>query len=354
MPVPSAERQLAFLSRLQRLFSEGDFTATYKFALLIALSDLAVEADASGDDEVILSVRQIADRFIGLYWSHVLPYSTGAAGAQPGILVQNKGLQAKIVNVIAQFRETDKLTSFEQARLSSGYAGLVTQVSQTVSAQPLTYLQNLGGGTEAFIYERLPKGMIRLKPGVAYCMRRFHGLIQQMARAGWIAHIKTNQQNHVILGLADDLEDFLFSTSRQSLLRVGQGLRRLEGPDCFYCEEAIASEADVDHFVPYGLYSRDLAHNFVLAHPTCNRSKSDTLAARPHLEKWINRLERRADDIAEIGSGAGVIVDPACARKVARWCYDTAIQSGSYAWLGPRAYEPVDAGYAACFETAPV
>ena len=44
---PSAEQQLAFLTKLQRLFAEGDFTATYKFALLIALSDLAVELGAS-------------------------------------------------------------------------------------------------------------------------------------------------------------------------------------------------------------------------------------------------------------------------------------------------------------------
>lgn len=42
-PAPSAEAQLAFLSELQPLFAEGDFTTTYKFALLIALSDLAVE-----------------------------------------------------------------------------------------------------------------------------------------------------------------------------------------------------------------------------------------------------------------------------------------------------------------------
>ncbi len=43
MSVPSPEAQLAFLAKLQRLFAEGEFTATYKFALLIALADLAVE-----------------------------------------------------------------------------------------------------------------------------------------------------------------------------------------------------------------------------------------------------------------------------------------------------------------------
>ena len=44
---PSPDVQLVFLSKLQRFFAEGDFTATYKFALLISLADLAVEL---GDD----------------------------------------------------------------------------------------------------------------------------------------------------------------------------------------------------------------------------------------------------------------------------------------------------------------
>ena len=55
VPPPSAEAQLAFLAKLQRLFSEGDFTATYKFALLIALADLAVELGADDGAELALS-----------------------------------------------------------------------------------------------------------------------------------------------------------------------------------------------------------------------------------------------------------------------------------------------------------
>lgn len=35
-PPPSADEQLSFLSKVQRLFGEGDFTATYKCALLIS------------------------------------------------------------------------------------------------------------------------------------------------------------------------------------------------------------------------------------------------------------------------------------------------------------------------------
>ena len=39
----SATRDLEFLRKIQRLLSEGEFVATYKFALLQALADLSVE-----------------------------------------------------------------------------------------------------------------------------------------------------------------------------------------------------------------------------------------------------------------------------------------------------------------------
>jgi hypothetical protein len=57
-----------------------------------------------------------------------------------------------------------------------------------------------------------------------------------------------------------DLEDFLFATSRQSLQRMGEGLRRLNGERCFYCGLPLGASADVDHYVPFSLYPRDLAH----------------------------------------------------------------------------------------------
>ena len=43
LPIPSEATQLGFLADVQRVLEEGRFTATYKFALLIALTDLAVE-----------------------------------------------------------------------------------------------------------------------------------------------------------------------------------------------------------------------------------------------------------------------------------------------------------------------
>ena len=166
---PSPEAQLQFLSKLQRVFSEGDFTATYKFALLISLADLAVEFGADDNNALILATRQIGERFISLYWKHTLPYGGGRAGSKSGILVQNNGAQAAVLSAINSFRMQTQAATSQAARLHPEYKVLLGTVSTTVSAQPLTYLQNFGGGTDEFIYERAGAGKIRLKPGIAYC-----------------------------------------------------------------------------------------------------------------------------------------------------------------------------------------
>jgi len=351
LPPPSADEQLAFLAKLQRIFAEGDFTATYKFALLIALADLAVERGADNGDPLPLETSQLAERFIQLYWKHVTPYATGSAEAVAGILRQNTGAQAAVVTAITAFRARVSASNPQVAARDMTYPALVREVALTVSAQPLSFLQNFGGTTDEFIYERAGRGQICLKPGVTYCLRRFQPLIQRLSRSRWVEHIKRNRANHSILGRADDLEEFLFETSRQSLMALGASLRKLDGGHCFYCGRALAS-IDVDHFIPFSQYPRDLANNFVLAHPNCNRSKSDMLAAKRHLEHWVERLVRRADEIAEIGADVGFVADANLCKRVASWGYSRAYASQSSAWVAPSLFEHIDESYLRLVELA--
>ena len=339
MPAPSAEMQLAFLSKLQRLFAEGDFTATYKFALLIALSDLAVDLGSDDGAKLPLSIQQIADRFVQLYWRHALPYGMGA-DRQVGVLAQNLGVQAAVLSSIAAFRASSGAMTLTQARAMPTYKALITRVAGVVSAQPLKYLQNFGGVTDPFLYERTGPGMIHLKSDVGFCLRRFHPLVQQLARTRWMDHVKSNRRNHSILGDAGDLEDFLFGMSRQSLAIIGTGLRRLDGRCCFYCGHDM-DVADVDHFIPFALYPRDLAHNFVLAHPQCNRSKSDSLASKTHLERWLQRMRKHSSQLVEIGASAGVAVDGQTVHRVAAWGYANAQSAGGRAWIKAASYEAI-------------
>ena len=98
---PSPEAQVAFLQNLQRILDEGSFVATYKFALIHALADLSVERGDDSSAALTLPTRDIADRFVQLYWRQVVPFP---GAGQAGLLLQNTGHQAAIVNRVAEAR----------------------------------------------------------------------------------------------------------------------------------------------------------------------------------------------------------------------------------------------------------
>ena len=62
-PTPTAEEQVDFLKKIQNLFDESFFQATYKYALLIALTDLAIEHGDDGGNELFIDKKLIAKRF---------------------------------------------------------------------------------------------------------------------------------------------------------------------------------------------------------------------------------------------------------------------------------------------------
>ena len=65
MTAPPGDRgQLDFLQHVQRIFDEGEFVATYKFALLIALVELAIERGDDTGAPLDLDLHSIAEKFI--------------------------------------------------------------------------------------------------------------------------------------------------------------------------------------------------------------------------------------------------------------------------------------------------
>ena len=94
-----------------------------------------------------------------------------------------------------------------------------------------------------------------------------------------------------------ELRHFLFGTSRSDLSRYREILADVQEGRCFYCNRRLNDSAAVDHFIPWRRYPLDLGHNFVLAHGSCNSSKSDRLAALPHLRRWH---ERNASGLYEL------------------------------------------------------
>lgn len=328
LPLPSATEQVRFLQQMQRILSDGGFVATYKFALLHVLADLAVVRGDDTGDELPLKTREISEQLIELYWRQAAPFPS----ATPGMLSQNTGRQAAILTRIAEAREVygSALGRLKQNR--AAWEKLVKQVDRTLCEMPLWKLQTVGSEKLDFLYDNAGAGdRIVLKPGVAYCFRAFYDLILDLVRGGWLRFVRS--RNLGLLGSTVDLSAFLFGSERSNLSLFQPILIEVQRGECFYCGGRLQSTVAVDHFIPWSRYPVDLGHNFVLAHVSCNSSKADHLAAELHLERWLSRNQILERELDTSFSNSNIIHDAQASHAVAHWAYGTADRLGSLVWL---------------------
>ena len=339
---PTPVERLAFLVNLERLLSEGSFVATYKYALLIALAELAVERGDDSGAEFEIDVHDIAAKFIELFWRQALPYGARVADADAGVLMFTTGDQAAIIKVVAGLRAGHG--SLGAAQKSAQWKPAVSHVRALLVRMPLWRLQKLRHGALEFLYRKgtRPDAIVLLR-GVTANLRHFHGFVVRMVQSEWLRFVQSLPANQPLLGATTDLSDFLFGADRSAVGRACNALRELQSGRCFYCDSTLANAADVDHFIPWSRYPRDLVHNLVAAHRTCNANKSDLLAAETYRRRWVDWVERRDADLGEIGVRAGLIVDRPTALSVADWSYAHARQIGAEVWLGRRDYAPIEA-----------
>lgn len=225
-------------------------------------------------------------------------------------------------------------------RNGAAWQSTVKAVEKVVKEQPLWKLQTVGDERLDFLYANVDSGSeITLKPGVAYCLRAFHGLVTELVRAAWLRYVRRHNQ---VLGDPADLAAFLFGTERGDLSQMAVLLRDVQHDRCFYCEGDLRRGGEVDHFVPWSRYPLDLGHNFVLAHRACNHDKSDVLAAVVHLERWCERNASAGADLAGTFDDLGALHDLPSSLRVASWSYSQAEATGSRLWLRRKELVPFD------------
>jgi hypothetical protein len=151
-PGPTPGEQLDFLGQIERLLSEGQFVATYKYALLVAIAHLAVQLGRDDGSELDLPVRSIAEQFIELYWRQSAPYGQGIADGSYGTLIQNTGQQASMIAIVERLRS--KSPTITIARASKTWKPAVTRTAQLIEKMPLWRLQVLRNETLEFLYPK--------------------------------------------------------------------------------------------------------------------------------------------------------------------------------------------------------
>jgi hypothetical protein len=341
---PSATDQLQFLARVQRFLDSGRFTATYKFALFLALAELAVEQGDDFGGPLRLPLDAIADRFLSMYWRQAAPY---AANDTVSVLRQNTNQQAAVITRISQAHRTLGV-SLGAVRAHREWTALVGTARNTIITMPLLRLQTIdNNGTasprECFLYENsVPEHDLELLPGVAFCLRRFFPLLQGMVRAKWLGWVQAH--NRDVLGGVQDLAGFMFGADRGNVRAITGALLELQKGRCFYRPHVLldAKTAEVDHFIPWAKYPCDAVTNFVLASPTANAKKKDYLPAVEYLDRWHNRNDRHRDLLANAALSAGIQNGDGSIHRIAAWAYGSHAAIDGLVWHASAGLIPLD------------
>lgn len=347
-----AERTLALLE-------QGSFSATYKYALLIALLDLCLERTShDGMPPSTLTTRALAEKTIELYWPHATPFDGGHVLRQGG---GSKAQQAEILRAITDFRRVHDDAAGDQlhrarVRHAQDFERLARLVEWKLIEMPIPRLQVLGRVEERFLYtyawdQRVKQGDVSayqrgeplcfdnrlvLLEGVGASLVRLNGVLRPLIQREWarmVAEMNALPQPR--------LEAFLFGATRSSLEPVRAPLLKLQAGRCFYCQERVASRCEVDHFIPWARHPDDNLGNLVAAHAACNQSKRDFLAAAPHVERWLEWTDRRADDLAALAREAGWEHDTPRTLGVARALY-LRLPADARLWLARDTFEPAE------------
>ena len=330
---PTAQSHLDFLTKVEQLLSLGRFTSTYKFALLIALTNIAVEQGDDSGEALEVPLDDVARQYLALYWSMARPYPIVNA-----LLKQNREA-AKPSKIITLLKDEANRSASSYHRLRvyrESRDGLVNEARKTLAKDVLYRLQTVGATTESasdrFLYEHPPTAAecaklkyIVLKPGVAACLRRLRAVIIALVQARWALWVRENNET---LGADRELESFLFGASRSAVSVYAERFFQLQGGRCFYSGEKLArpNAGEVDHFIPWARYPFDSPFNLVLASREVNNRMRDNLKSNEERERWLERNETNFAHLitpAPIGFGAARS-DRDTARVIAQWAYRSA------------------------------
>jgi hypothetical protein len=305
---------IAFAEKLLTMLAEGRFAATYKYAVLLGLMDLCLEhSTRKGAAPQSVTTRQLAEKVLELYWPHTVPFGD----LSKPVLRQNAGRQAGVLSEIDRFRSKHALDSsaaLVKARSQSpeAYDRLIRAVEWKLVEMPLPRLQLIGKERDPFLYEirwdedikrgefndpELFDNLIRFVGAAGDHLIRLSGLLRPLVQREWASFVsRLNPRDVPELSL----EQFLFGTDRVSTAALRDPLRELAGGHCFYCDERVRGNFEIDHFIPWSRYPDNGIDNLVVADRRCNGSKRDHLAAPDHVERWVERAVSAGSDLAAI------------------------------------------------------
>lgn len=300
------------LDRIERVLRQDHKVATYKLALLRALSSIATTQARTvrwlGDGWVAVPLREVAELWVDYYWplfesEDFLPQMNDEFSATRHKLRFARSLEA----IIMHFRQQGGLPSFRSARAAgeldpraaAHHRTLTRDLVTAIRTGPVKYAGR-SSGRQLFEYadghvlveEALWQELSLMSHWIEDSLVvRWAGLSRQLAEAGGSA---TPQRV-----MEQTLRILLTPADAERETDVARNVYQQVGADrCVWSDKSITRGFDVDHVIPFRLWRSNALWNLLPAAKSVNTNKSDRLperrlliARRPVMLRYWSALE---------------------------------------------------------------
>ena len=253
---------IAFGQRILALLDTGSFTASYKYAVLLALLDAVLEGTGNhGRQPTVLHGRDIGRRVLELYWPQARPFTDDGPLAQSRL----RDVVQKIGEFRVEYRVPEHAT-IDRVRTQhpDAFAVLEREVVATVVRYPIPLLQKIGAGGRAverpFIYTygwSMGVGAstvhsdgfddrMHLIDDAGEHLAALAGLLRPVIEREWLQFVAARNDANVE---ELRLQQFLFGSERIGLGALVEPLHAVQGGRCFYCDQSAAGGWEIDPLV---------------------------------------------------------------------------------------------------------
>lgn len=337
-----------FAERLLAVIDEGRRTATYKLALLIALTMTCVEAGRTPSEHPFsVSTRRIASLVAEQYWRQLRPFPSSQG---PVDLRQITNKSAAILTKLASLRDQAPVArSWREACEARPELAerVLDHVELTVARYPILRLQVVDGVPQPFIYDvdwtesaslqhlhHLGDHAVVFRSGAADQLVRLSPLVRPLVETHWVRMVADLNQ---LAPVEDELRRHLFGSERIAFPpSLRSGLGAMQEDICFYCGLRLDGRFAIDHFIPWARWPNDAVENLVAAHPSCNGHKSDRIPGPTPLIRWSDRLRSQQREMRQLAVTAKWNSAASRTMAVATSLYGH-LPEGAPLWDGPGA-----------------
>ena len=254
-------------------------TTTYKYAFFKAVLDNLFNVDLENH---FLSYDAIALRFTEIYWNLVLNFHLKQMPVSQRTAMT--AVERKLFDFCQKYHfdhsQKQQIFPFESLR-----GDLQLEIAKVIKREMLKYVVGaFYKDTEGQLYSfNKEEGGIHFNPHAYTACVTFKTDFEKINYYEWIKYLEKVNREEDAYALANKLDA---STERNNLTPYRQVLQQFGQYHCFYCHKSLKQEANtipVDHCIPWSFVKDDKLWNFVLACPTCNGAKSNTLPAETYL-----------------------------------------------------------------------